>query len=1004
MTLTGGNITGSGTLTGSSYDAQSGSVSAILGGTGIAQPDTAPRFLNDLWMYNPTSGMWTWEGGSTVGDDWGTFGNKLTADAANWPSGRTESQAVQDANGKVWLFGGVGKDSVGALGYLNDLWELDPKTMEWTWVSGSATTIAGSGLVGVYGQLGQESATNMPGSREGEVMWFDATGELWMMDGWCYFPGGPLYLNDVWKYNPGSNNWTWEGGSQSGNHSGVYGSLGAAAAGNLPGSRYNSISWKDGAGNVWLFGGEGYDAGNLAGPLNDLWMLDAKTGDWAWMSGPQTFGYTSDNESVFGTLGTYSATSHAGGRSNAMEWTAADGTAWIFGGYGFDSTVSKGEINDLWRMKAPKIPVIQWDAPAAISYGTALSATQLNATASYNDVTVPGSFLYTPAAGTVLSGGLRTLSVTFTPNDTTTYSPAHASVSITVNPVTPVVKWDAPAAIPYGTALTATQLNATASYNSASLPGTFEYTPAAGSVLEAGVQELNVTFTPSDTADYTQAQASVPITVTQATPVIQWATSVAINYGVRLSATQLNATAVYNNNPVSGSYAYSPSLGKLLTAGKHTLNVTFTPDDATDFTKASGSVEITVNQDTPVINWPRPAPITYGTALSAAQLNAKATYHGVSMSGTMQYSPAIGTVLSAGAHVLNVTFTPTDTTNFTTVETNVSLMVNPAVPTIQWVTPAAIAYGVRLSAAQLNATASFNGKPISGGFLYSPGVEKLLTAGTHTLSVTFTPVDAKDFTKATVTVQLVVKQDTPTISWAKPAAIVYGTALSVTQLNAKASYHGASLAGNFRYTPASGTVLAAGAQTLSVTFTPADTTDFTVVKASVPLTVNQATPKTSWAKPAAIPFGTPLGTRQLNASVSGYNGKALAGRLVYVPAAGTILTAGVHSMSLTFYPGDAVNYKTLRAANSIAVTRTAPAIQWATPAPVKVGTALSTQQLNAKAITYHGTALAGTYVYSPVAGTVMKTAGTLTLSVTFTPTIQTNYTVAKGTVKLTVTK
>ena len=49
-------------------------------------------------------------------------------------------------------------------------------------------------------------------------------------------------------------------------------------------------------------------------------------------------------------------------------------------------------------------PTVTWAAPAAITYGTALSATQLDATAS-----VPGTFTYTPAAGTILGAGTQTL-------------------------------------------------------------------------------------------------------------------------------------------------------------------------------------------------------------------------------------------------------------------------------------------------------------------------------------------------------------------------------------------------------------------------------------------------------------------------------------------------------------------------------------------------------------------------------------------------------------------
>ena len=118
-------------------------------------------------------------------------------------------------------------------------------------------------------------------------------------------------------------------------------------------------------------------------------------------------------------------------------------------------------------------PTITWNTPAAIPYGTALSSTQLNATAN-----VPGTFAYTPAAGTVLNAGAQTLTATFTPTDTSAYSTATATVQLTVSQATPVITWPAPAAIVQGTALSSAQLDATAN-----VPGTFSYNPAAGALL-----------------------------------------------------------------------------------------------------------------------------------------------------------------------------------------------------------------------------------------------------------------------------------------------------------------------------------------------------------------------------------------------------------------------------------------------------------------------------------------------------------------------------------------
>src|SRR4030095_12542098 len=138
--------------------------------------------------------------------------------------------------------------------------------------------------------------------------------------------------------------------------------------------------------------------------------------------------------------------------------------------------------------------VITWPTPADITYGTALSATQLNATAS-----VAGTFVYAPVAGTILNAGNgQTLSVTFTPEDAVNYATATASVLIDVSKATPAITWPTPADIVYGTALSAMQLNA-----SANVAGTFAYAPAAGTVLNAGNgQTLSVTFTPEDGVNY----------------------------------------------------------------------------------------------------------------------------------------------------------------------------------------------------------------------------------------------------------------------------------------------------------------------------------------------------------------------------------------------------------------------------------------------------------------------------------------------------------------------
>jgi hypothetical protein len=389
-------------------------------------------------------------------------------------------------------------------------------------------------------------------------------------------------------------------------------------------------------------------------------------------------------------------------------------------------------------------------------------------------------------------------------------------------------------------------------------------------------------------------------------------------------------------------------------------------------------VALAVSQATPPVFWPTPAAITYGTPLSQAQLNARSME-----AGSFIYSPAAGTVLNAGPQSLMATFTPADSTDYTTATASVNLMVNKAKLTIGWAVPAAIPYGTALSATQLDATSM-----TSGNFVYSPPAGTILSVGSHTLSAIFTPSNPANYTtpSATATVTLAVYKATPATAWATPAAITYGTSLSATQLNATST-----VAGTFVYSPAAGTVLNAGQQTLRVTFTPTNTTDYTTSTASVTLTVNKATPSITWSTPRAITYGTALSATQLNAT------SAVAGSLAYLPVTGTILNAGQQTLRVTFTPTDKTNYTTSTASVTLTVNKATPSITWTTPRAITYGTALSATQMNATST------VAGTFTYFLAAGTVLA-AGNHTLTATMTPTNTTNYTTATAMVTLTVNR
>jgi sugar lactone lactonase YvrE len=333
-------------------------------------------------------------------------------------------------------------------------------------------------------------------------------------------------------------------------------------------------------------------------------------------------------------------------------------------------------------------PVIVWATPAAITYGTALSGTQLNATAS-----VAGTFAYSPLAGTVLGAGLDILSVTLTPTDTTDYNTVTAQVTLKVNQATPVIAWK-PASIQLGYSLGAAQLDATAS-----VPGTFTYTPPAGTAIMATSQTLSVFFTPNDTTDYTTASMSVPLTVTPG-PLASVSPS-SINFGTvylgtitikNVTVTNLGNAPMTITDPLlsivsggdSNEFVMVNLCPKTLAAGKScTIVVTFiagphyNPQTATInvIDNAPGSPQ-TVNLTATVINPQanfQPMSLNFGTEpinssttktvtltnTGATELNiSNIAITGTNAADFTQASACPNSLAGGGSCTISVTFTP----------------------------------------------------------------------------------------------------------------------------------------------------------------------------------------------------------------------------------------------------------------------------------------------------------------------------------------------------------
>ena len=240
----------------------------------------------------------------------------------------------------------------------------------------------------------------------------------------------------------------------------------------------------------------------------------------------------------------------------------------------------------------------------------------------------------------------------------------------------------------------------------------------------------------------------------------------------------------------SGSYSYAVSAGSL-PAG---LSLNSTTGVLSGTPTSVGSSTFTVTA-TDTVTTGSAAPYTGSQAYSLVVGKATATVTPGNLSQTYTGSPLAATA-TTNPTGLTVVFTyngsptaPTTAGTYPVVATinnpnyqgsaTGTLIINKAQPVVTWVAPAAITYGMALSATQLNA----NSGGIAGTFVYTPAAGTILNAGANqTLSVTFTPTDTTDYNNATQTVQITVNKAQPTITWPTPAAITYGTALSATQL------------------------------------------------------------------------------------------------------------------------------------------------------------------------------------------------------------------------------
>ncbi len=190
------------------------------------------------------------------------------------------------------------------------------------------------------------------------------------------------------------------------------------------------------------------------------------------------------------------------------------------------------------------------------------------------------------------------------------------------------------------------------------------------------------------------------------------------------------------------------------------------PNTTTPIITLSGSSSVTLNLPiappagpapvitliTPKITWPTPNTITWPTPLGPTQLNATATYNGVTVSGTYTYQYPSGTVLRPGTYRMRVTFNPTNSAIYSPVETYVEITVLDPAGSVTWTDPTPVTGPYKLDPSVLNATCDIPG----GTLVYDPALGRLFPTGTYTLTVTCQPPAGSEYKPIKKTVTLVV--------------------------------------------------------------------------------------------------------------------------------------------------------------------------------------------------------------------------------------------------------
>jgi hypothetical protein len=351
------------------------------------------------------------------------------------------------------------------------------------------------------------------------------------------------------------------------------------------------------------------------------------------------------------------------------------------------------------------------------------------------------------SSGVVTFNTVGSCVIQYNQSGNSSYSAAtQVTETLTIGKATPT--FSAWSGVPknYGdSAFTVTQPSVTGS-----VPGSFSYSSGTTSVISvsgttltvagAGSSVITATFTPTDTTNYNTAMTTMTVTVGKGSPTFSAWSNVSKNFGdSAFTVTQPSVTG-----SVPGSFSYSSGTtsvisvsGTTLTvagAGSSVITATFTPTDTTNYNTAMTTMTVTVGKGSPTFSaWSNVSKNFGDSAFTVTQPSVTG-----SVPGSFSYSSATTSVISvsgttltvagAGTSVITATFTPTDTTNYNTAMTTMTVTVGKAVLSIT-ASSHTVAYGAAIPTIT----------PTYSGFV-NGDTSAVVTA--PTCSTTYTPTTA----------------------------------------------------------------------------------------------------------------------------------------------------------------------------------------------------------------------------------------------------------------------